>query len=63
MDVILYLLFFTFLSVLLDVYFFQILKNVIKLNALYQIDGSRRFFANLLNKNNFMHIWIITLKK
>ena len=33
MDVILYLLFFTFLSVLLDVYFFQILKNVIKLNT------------------------------
>jgi len=33
MDVILFLLFFTFLSVLLDVYFFQILKNVIKLNT------------------------------
>ena len=35
MDVILFLLFFTFLSVLLDVYFFQILKNVIKLNIGY----------------------------
>ena len=33
MDVILFLLFFTFLSVLLDVYFFQILKHVIKLNT------------------------------
>ena len=33
MDVILFLLFFTFLSVLLDVYFFRILKNVIKLNT------------------------------
>jgi predicted MPP superfamily phosphohydrolase len=33
MDVVLFLLFFTFLSVLLDVYFFQILKNVIKLNT------------------------------
>ena len=33
MDVILFLLFFTFLSILLDVYFFQILKNVIKLNT------------------------------
>ena len=33
MDVVLFLLFFTFLSVLLDVYFFQILQNVIKLNT------------------------------
>jgi len=33
MDVILFLFFFTFLSVLLDVYFFQILKHVIKLNT------------------------------
>jgi len=33
MDAILFLLFFTFLSVLLDVYFFQILKHVIKLNT------------------------------